>query len=879
MTETSMTLADVRTRVLAAAPDALEAVQQLMGQADPETPAGGISVNDLNRSLSRARNKRGGKPARRKASNEAWLAFLSQPHPIPARFGLGDVVVELYNNDAPAQRQLLHRMIDECDWGHGLFAGFKRVFKLAEQRLDAPTWARLVVKAAGGGESSSSTRKYMQNRAWRFLRDLGRSTSELFPWWSAEIMRRDETRYSTLTGHIVQSWEKKSYSIPATLHESWKASAAPLWLILETNVHFAKRALIAIKKLHPKAAAEVEPALIGRLCFSDKGADHHQVAIELLDQPRFALSELPALGLHGAMLALLRSDDDKVVKFAIEYARAHLSTVKTPQLVDLLLASRHKLSVAFLLKSLQALPADSIGADQWVRLMTPSDDLSYSEQGALKKAAADALLKRFSGAVLPDPLALQLLNSNEEGRDLLLAIDDKRPFAAEQWMMLAKQPFDDFDEFGGEMVTRWKKRKPCPWSGRDLVDIMVAQPDAFSDIGEWLGEATDIKDIDVERLKGCLFDSDLTSMVMPALQNRKLVAPRSLGIPWLLALAKRKDERLADFARRVLLEHMKPDDFDEGKVDGVARLTQMALSSTEPVSTRRFAQTYLSCHHPVLGPVQPEAKELELEPQLTRKAYVAEAIWPGLTDSREDVRKFALAITKAEARRWKRVVEFAALADTEHVELRRAALDAMLNCEDPTADAECTLKPSELTAELVYPLLESRRRPVRDGGMQLVRIHYAALQGEQHLAWLMTSADRTVRRFAVELLWERHRWRAEPASWKPKVSVIAPLGAYSDAHALAVFLRRMLFSLPPGRAQEGADPLAKNRRISQGEAKARIIEVVRDLAVHDAAFATIVLPLLQEMSGSIAQGEWQGSLQATHAIMRAHPALPASGQG
>ena len=36
---------------------------------------------------------------------------------------------------------------------------------------------------------------------------------------------------------------------------------------------------------------------------------------------------------------------------------------------------------------------------------------------------------------------------------------------------------------------------------------------------------------------------------------------------------------------------------------------------------RAFAQTYLRCHHPVLGPEQSEAKALELKPALKRGAF------------------------------------------------------------------------------------------------------------------------------------------------------------------------------------------------------------------------------------------------------------------
>ena len=53
-------------------------------------------------------------------------------------------------------------------------------------------------------------------------------------------------------------------------------------------------------------------------------------------------------------------------------------------------------------------------------------------------------------------------------------------------------------------------------------------------------------------------------------------------------------------------------------------------------------------------------------------------------------------------------------------------------------------------------------------------------------------------------------------------------------------------------------------------AKARVVEIVRDLAIEDVAFADAVRPLLQEMTASLAQGEWQSCLQALCAIDAVH---------
>ena len=176
--------------------------------------------------------------------------------------------------------------------------------------------------------------------------------------------------------------------------------------------------------------------------------------------------------------------------------------------------------------------------------------------------------------------------------------------------------------------------------------------------------------------------------------------------------------------------------------------------------------------------------------------------------------------------------------------------------------------------EVVFPLTESRRRPVREAGMELIRRHYAKLGGQERLAWLMTTADREVRLFAVRLLWEKHRPRHFPTTWTPKSafkgpSVLDVQDRFKDDEALRWFLRRVMFALPPGRSMEAKEDNAY-KRISSSVAKRRVVQIVRDLAVEDEDFAKLVRPLLEEMSASIADGEWQACLQALCAIDARH---------
>ncbi len=384
------------------------------------------------------------------------------------------------------------------------------------------------------------------------------------------------------------------------------------------------------------------------------------------------------------------------------------------------------------------------------------------------------------------------------------------------------------------------------------------------------------KGIDVERLKGLVFHPAHRDVALSVLGSPKLVKPRELGLGWLLALARRADPALHDFAHRILLQNMKPADFDDGGKDeaGIARLFALASGDKEPEPVRAFAQTYLRCHHPVIGPTQAEAKELELKPALDRGAFTAARVWPMLRDDRADVRKFALTIARAELRAWGFHTRVYELGESPAKEVRTFAYDALLQAGDAAADAACTLAPEELSASGVLGMAESREQRTREVAMELFRRHYARLGGAERLGWLMQSADREVQKFAVRLLWEKHRPRALPAGYKPPKPSGIPFeqaGDFKDTEALRTLLRRTLLALPPGRAKEAADGGAPRRRLPASEVKRNVVDIVRDLGLADAAFAELVAPILMEMVGSAAKGEHEGCLAALAHLRRAHP--------
>jgi hypothetical protein len=87
----------------------------------------------------------------------------------------------------------------------------------------------------------------------------------------------------------------------------------------------------------------------------------------------------------------------------------------------------------------------------------------------------------------------------------------------------------------------------------------------------------------------------------------------------------------------------------------------------------------------------------------------------------------------------------------------------------------------------------------------------------------------------------------------------------------------VLFEVPPGRPEASpteATPAGRRLKpLPARRAKLELVEVLRDLALEDAAFAAGVLPLLQEFMTSRGQSERAACLVAVTRIRHAHTTL------
>ncbi|MGK3995919.1 hypothetical protein [Sorangium sp. So ce1024] len=913
-------IANVKQLAASGSPSLAETIEAYLEQPVPTPDAppreGALTFPAFLGLLSSAQGMRTPEQRRERAT-DAWKRFLAQIDPAPpARLELADLLVRIYEEGTDAGRSALCEVARSAPLLFGAWGGLKRIYKLAEARLDAEIFGALAFRfdaelsRGGRREVSRGTLIYMRRRAWRFLRELGRSVPELYPQFAVEVLRHytPDTRFGDLWvanhvwAHRAGKYDGRSFhgGVPPNdmvkhraFDDAWKRSPDPLMLLLSTCQADppAKFAIQGLRKDFPEALRSVTPAWLARLAHRPLASAHDFLIETLLGSPELHQSKLRGLGLHDAALALLDSPSPKARTFAIEYARAHAADLD-PERLAALLDSAYKDTRAYAASALQGRSPRALGHDFLGRLLA---------HGETEAWAAKALSESFDRAELPERFLIDMIYG-EPAQKRWAASHVKTKYrpgelGAGFWVRVLDDPRHEDDDRATDTALDALGKHPVAAIGTPWLLDALTRKRLGRAVATWLRKADALPDLTaegVERLKGLVFSAETRAVALEVLGNPKIVTPRQLTLPWLLALARRADPTLNGFARRYLLAHMKPQDFDPGqdpagrgdREAGTARLFALALGEKEPEPMRAFAQTYLRCHHPVLGPEQGEAKELELRPGLKRAAFTAERIWPALSDPREDVRRFAALVTRAELRAWGYQTRVYELAHSDAKEVRNIAFDALRKAGDPSADPAMTLTVEELDPAQVFALTESLKKSARELGLSLILKHYARLGGPERLGWLMQSADREVRLFAVRMLWEKHRPRDLPAGWRPRAAraeagaAAEPpedAGRFEDVEALRRFLRYVLSGIPAGRSPDASDGAGARRRLSASEAKRRVIEIVRDLAVEDAAFAALVAPVIAEFTGSIAKGEWQACLAALLHLRRAHPGLEIEG--
>jgi hypothetical protein len=339
---------------------------------------------------------------------------------------------------------------------------------------------------------------------------------------------------------------------------------------------------------------------------------------------------------------------------------------------------------------------------------------------------------------------------------------------------------------------------------------------------------------------------------------------------------------------------------------GSERLWQMA-TAPGPVEAplARFAVLYLRRHHPDIAlaetdrPVDPGA---EIPPSF----LTFERVQPLFSESRQPLRALALELANWEFARWSPpATDLLRLSESAFPEVRQFVAKALL-AEDTPETRRYRINPDVLSPAAVYSFCESPDPATRALGMELIR-RSPRLQLPEELFRLTESPDRQVRAFVIRSLWSLYRSRGTTADWKPPALPQKTVGAgarKASAQAaenrgpgvphkpdqrpasdmgLSEFLRRVLFEIPPGRPEKspgGSEGLTvRLKPLPARKAKLSLVEVLRDLALEDGAFARGILPLLNEFMGSRGESEKAACLVAVTRIGKRHAEPDGAGAG
>jgi hypothetical protein len=305
---------------------------------------------------------------------------------------------------------------------------------------------------------------------------------------------------------------------------------------------------------------------------------------------------------------------------------------------------------------------------------------------------------------------------------------------------------------------------------------------------------------------------------------------------------------------------------------GAERIWELAVSEGPPdAPLRSFALHYLRHHHALIHMAETD-RPLDPGQELPAEFLTFDRAKALVADSRAPQRALGLLWLRWELAGWapplSQMVALCELPD----EGVRAFAQLALTADDTREHRRYRLDPAILTPEAVYRFCESADAATRAFGLTLIGLH-PRLAVPEELFRLTESPDRGVRSFVIRELWRLYRTRPSTPHWTPKVGE-GPAGRPQElpasTEAVRDFLRRTLFGIPPARAPRVR---VGGRRLSARKAKLALIELCRDLAVEDAAFAERLRPLLAEFLGSRGASEQAACLVALTRIDAAHPGL------
>jgi hypothetical protein len=621
---------DVRRAWESNDPGLVELVAELANQSDeePETPIR-EGAPTFERFLAEIRSKPFFKtktPEEQRHYRIEQIKALESPEaevPLPERLRLHEIVSALWEDNGPYARTCLLEIIAWVPLRYGPWRALKRIFKEAEDRDDSEIFGALAARIDAASaqvdrrtEVGALTLAYLRRRAWRHLRQIGRTRPACYADAACDVLAhyQDSTRWhQTLVAnhiffHQTGEYDRSNFHLRRSssdllkdraFPDLWRRSPRPLFGLLERarSDQVRRFAAEALKADFRASLREVEPGWVARLIAVGSGPVDEFAVWVLNNVPRFEQAAFRSLGLHEAVLRLFDSPSHAARSYAAEYARTHARDLPVDELIRL--ADNSEVTVRRLANDLlQARDArKDVGLEAWGRLLesmhgadlaatvlrkhfgvkelTPGwfADRLFAVNPSSLKFIQTLLLQTHSAPTLGPEYFVALIDEADrrEGRLTSQVID----FALVQLIKFELGTLDRdalrrmiLRRGSRPTIIRWidEGRLKAQALGLDFLRTLAFHPDWEAD--PWISSLTRDGPTWSRELN---FDEPLSEQILGWLRDVRRFSPGELGFEWLLKLASRSEPRYHDFAVDTMIKGFSPADFAP-KVDAPAAL-------------------------------------------------------------------------------------------------------------------------------------------------------------------------------------------------------------------------------------------------------------------------------------------------------------------
>jgi hypothetical protein len=624
-----VTLEDIRKAWASKDSELANLVVQLANQPDP--PAGGVgqptpregarTFEAFRRHLWSWEYLRQPLEQKEHIRNEWWKAIEAHDaeYPLPDRLKLYTIVLELWEDGGPFERDVLLQVIERIPLKWGPWRALKRIFKECEKNGDFEIYGALAARfdvvlstRSGSGEVGYGTLSYLVRRAWRTLRRQGESLPACYAdscvevlrfypdrahltgcWIANHIFFHESKRYSRSSFYVYQDKDLLSNRAFAEL---WRRTPRPLFTLLERGnweraLRFATSALKADFRANLR---EVEPMWVARLISRKSESVDEFVVWLLTNVSTFEHGSLRELGLHEPVLTLLDSNSNDARKWAASYARTHARDLPLEELIRLANNTNDEVRklVRDILKDRD--PRKDVGLEGWGQLLGTPHGHELATQALTKYFTAHELTKewflerllsenhqvfRFASERLPHVYSYETLGI---GFFRKVADDPRLTSSAAKYAMDAFGRFELREQLTKdpslvlflrtlllnpltqEQVQAWLEHNRIQTKdfGVDFVKALAFE--GSWDNHEWIQS---LRKSELAWAKGLEFNSELSEFMLEQLQDVRKFSSQDVGFDWLVELAGQSDSTYADFATNYMIKAFVPADFAQQAAD------------------------------------------------------------------------------------------------------------------------------------------------------------------------------------------------------------------------------------------------------------------------------------------------------------------------